>query len=451
MPNRTRLRFASANVMMVANAFIWYLLAFDTLKDLLAKQGSDSWTLLLIGVNTGAIVVSAFFGSFLFDKILKKRGDFLLFWLASGVILSIIPLGLNVSTFNGLMVISLVFGLYFGVGMPATMGYHSSVTSVEDRAKVSGISFLIIGIIFAIIGLVVFDSLVASCLILAGIRLIGLILFSLLKGKEVTPQQLNSVKYTQIITSKSFLLYFVPWCMFTLVNFLTMPIQNKIFAADSFNLLIMLENIVGAVVAVISGFLADRWGRKRLSIIGFMMLGIGYAVIGIFSIIGADLMLGGAIYFIADGIAWGIFFVLFIFTLWGDLAQNRNGDKYYFLGALPYVSSYFLQLLFAPYLSTPTLSITAAAATIFPFASIFLFLAVLPLIYAPETLPEKTMKDRDLKSYVEKVKKIAQKEQEKNQRDDKKNEQGTQQLEESSKEKNADDYEKAKALAEKYY
>jgi len=162
-------------------------------------------------------------------------------------------------------------------------------------------------------------------------------------------------------------------------------------------------------------------------------------------------MLGGAIYFIADGIAWGIFFVLFIFTLWGDLAQNRNGDKYYFLGALPYVSSYFLQLLFAPYLSTPTLSITAAAATIFPFASIFLFLAVLPLIYAPETLPEKTMKDRDLKSYVEKVKKIAQKEQEKNQRDDKKNEQGTQQLEESSKEKNADDYEKAKALAEKYY
>ncbi len=50
------------------------------------------------------------------------------------------------------------------------------------------------------------------------------------------------------------------------------------------------------------------------------------------------------------------------------------------------------------------------AATIFSFASVFLFLAVLPLIYAPETLPEKLMKDRDLKSYVEKAKKKAQKE-----------------------------------------
>ena len=40
----------------------------------------------------------------------------------------------------------------------------------------------------------------------------------------------------------------------------------------------------------------------------------------------------------------------------------------------------------------------------------FLFIAVLPLVYAPETLPEKVMKDRDLNSYVENAKKKAQKE-----------------------------------------
>ena len=49
--------------------------------------------------------------------------------------------------------------------------------------------------------------------------------------------------------------------------------------------------------------------------------------------------------------------------------------------------------------------------TIFSFASVFLFLAVLPLIYAPETLPEKIMKDRDLKSYIENAKKKAEKRQ----------------------------------------
>jgi hypothetical protein len=38
-----------------------------------------------------------------------------------------------------------------------------------------------------------------------------------------------------------------------------------------------------------------------------------------------------------------------------------------------------------------------------------LFLAVLPLFYAPETLPEKVRKERELKFYVEKAQEVAQK------------------------------------------
>ena len=45
-------------------------------------------------------------------------------------------------------------------------------------------------------------------------------------------------------------------------------------------------------------------------------------------------------------------------------------------------------------------------------------MAVIPLMYAPETLPEKTMKDRELKSYVEKAQKLAQKETGKNKKQD---------------------------------
>jgi len=32
----------------------------------------------------------------------------------------------------------------------------------------------------------------------------------------------------------------------------------------------------------------------------------------------------------------------------------------------------------------------------------------LPLVYAPETLPEKTMRERELKIYVEKAQEVAQ-------------------------------------------
>ena len=86
---------------------------------------------------------------------------------------------------------------------------------------------------------------------------------------------------------------------------------------------------------------------------------------------------------------------------------------------------------------------------VFSFASVFLFLAVLPLIYAPETLPEKLMKDRDLKSYVENAKKKAQKETDKVHKKEKLHiiqaEGKTQESENSS------EIEDAVKLAEKYY
>jgi hypothetical protein len=67
-------------------------------------------------------------------------------------------------------------------------------------------------------------------------------------------------------------------------------------------------------------------------------------------------------------------------------------------------------------------------------------------MYAPETLPEKTMKDRELKNYIEKAKKEAEKAQKKE--------------EENAQTENGDaevefevnqDYEEALKEAEKYY
>jgi hypothetical protein len=45
----------------------------------------------------------------------------------------------------------------------------------------------------------------------------------------------------------------------------------------------------------------------------------------------------------------------------------------------------------------------------FSIAGFFLFLAVLPLMYAPETLPERKIRLRQLRSYVEAAKKVREK------------------------------------------
>jgi MFS family permease len=330
-------------------------------------------------------------------------------------LLSLIPAILNLSNFTELILVSFLFGFYFGLGMPATMGYHSSFTKTEDRARTGGLTFLIIGITFAMTSLITQSSLLLISIILAVLRVVSLIAFHNLTVPEQTQVTKNTkANYKEILTNKSFLLYFTPWLMFTLINYMTIPIQQTIYPShSSYETLAEIENIIMAIVAVLGGFAADKIGRKRLIIIGFILLGIGYAIIGLASVNAANvnsnatlensslLYFSSVIFMIIDGIAWGIFYVFFVFTLWGDIALNRSSDKFYFLGVLPYVSAYLIQLTFSPFLTDISYTM------VFSFASFFLFIAVLPLIYAPETLPEKVIKDRELKSYIETAKKKA--------------------------------------------
>lgn len=190
--------------------------------------------------------------------------------------------------------------------------------------------------------------------------------------------------------------------MFSIVNDVTFSVTTD-FSDDLVLFSGLIEMVIAGVFAVVCGFLADFFGRKRLAIGGFALLGLGYGVLGIFP--GNEV--GWWFYTSVDGIAWGIFTTIFIMTLWGDLAEGKGSEKYYAIGGLPYLFSNFAGLSIASLLERQ------ADYAIFSFASFFLFLAVLPLIYAPETLPEKTIKKRELKSYVEKAKKEAEKAQKK--------------------------------------
>ena len=89
----------------------------------------------------------------------------------------------------------------------------------------------------------------------------------------------------------------------------------------------------------------------------------------------------------------------------------------------------------------------------FSVASFFLFIAILPLLYAPESLSEKIMKNHELSTYVQKAMKVADKETQvftksQEQSVDKKDEEPPQENEPAEEDKN---YEEAQKLAEKYY
>ena len=402
-------KVAAIAILLVANAFVWYACAFsflaDTVTSMVASMElSIAESAVIFGINFLGIVASAFLGSFLINKY-KRRMNFLLYWMSAGIIFSLLPIIINSTSFAGLMVLATSLGVYFGLGMPICMGYYSAVTETENRARLSGMIILSIGIGFFLLKSIGGTDATLTSLGLATWRSLGLIILVFLKPKEKPIDLKTRLSYRAIISDKPFLLYFIPWLMFSLVNDLTFPVNLNFFPETFISFSTMLENLLAGIVAVIGGFFADSIGRKRLTLAGFALLGLGYAVLGLFP----KNFFGWWFYTTVDGVAWGIFSTIFLITVWGDLAQGQSSEKYYILGSLPYLLSNFTRVSLGSYVAATVSDMLA----VFSFAAFFLFLAVLPVVYAPETLPEKTMKELELKKYVEKAQKEVEKSQKK--------------------------------------
>jgi MFS family permease len=395
----TSRKVAVVNVVLVATAFIWYFYAFNFLMDVSEKAGFSNFDMMIIwGINFLGIAMSAILGASFIDKF-KRRIVFLRYWMLAGVVVSLAPIAAEATTFWVFVMVSATLGIYFGLGMPICMGYYAANTEVGNRSRLSGITFLLIGLGFFLLSSIGISDITLNSLILSMLRVVGLAIVVLLKPDEKPISENTKVSYSSVVSNRSFLLYFIPWCMFLLVNYMAIPINSQSFPENLIRDSTIVESILAGIFAVIGGFFADFTGRKRLAVAGFTLLGLGYACLGLFP----ENMLSWWFYTAVDGIAWGVFYTIFLIIIWGDLAIEQSGEKYYTIGSLPFLLSNFMRLSVGDYVAT------IPNYALFSFASLFLFLAVLPLIYAPETLPEKKIRERELKKYIEKARKAKEK------------------------------------------
>jgi len=392
-------KVATVNIVLVASALVWYFYSFSFLKGTI-EQGafSNSQVLTVWGANLLGIAITAILGTSLVNRV-RRRIRFILYWIFMGGLLSLMPVVVNIAAFPTLLVFSTLIGGYFGLGVPACMGYFTASTEAGNRSRLAGIIFLAVFLGFFLLGIMGIESVVGNSLVLASTKFVGLIVLLMLKPeeKQITPNQ--RVSFTVVMRNKSFLLYFTPWCMFLVVNYMAAPIVSQLYPETLFRFSSLVEQVLSGFVAVACGFFADSVGRKRLTLTGFVLLGLGYGSLGL-----VENIIGWWFYTIVDGIAWGIFYTIFLLTVWGDIAQEKSSERYYAVGSLPFLFSNFMRLSIGSYAAA-----NIPKFAIFSFASVFLFLAVLPLVYAPETLPEKITKERELKIYVEKAQEIVQK------------------------------------------
>jgi len=268
-------------------------------------------------------------------------------------------------------------------------------------------------------------------------RLLGLIGVIYLSEVKTDAKE-KKTPFSKILKDRTFILYFLPWFMFTLINFVQTPIVERYMGPAFYSNYLVVALIITSFTAIVAGFLCDYKGRKITGIVGFILLGLGYAFL---SFLGNNYkLLAQSLFTVFDGLAWGFLYVNFIFVVWGDLSEKNNREKYYLLGGLPYLLSGLIQVLVKPLVENIT-DITI----VFSFASFFLFIATLPLLYAPESLSDKLLKSRDLFNYVNKALKKVQKEKEATpDKNEEKNEN------EGEAEETPEDVE-ARKLAKKYY
>lgn len=386
-------------LILVANTFIWYLYSSRLLSQVTLNSGfSEYQTIVVWGINIFGTIVAAVFGFFISNKF-QKRITFLRYWIVAGIPLSLLPIVMDITLIYHMLFFFALIGVYFGLGMPVSLAYFATVTEEANRSRLGGVTFLIIfsGVIF--LGLLGITDIAINAIMLAACKVIGLMIIFVVKPHEGGIINNDTVSYKQILRNRPFILYFVPWIMFSIANYIASPIVGQIFPS-LFEYSMLIENVLAGVFAVIGGFFGDYIGRRRLVLAGFILLGLGYGTLGLFP----QNIVGWWFYTAVDGIAWGIFYTIFLMTIWGDISLGKNSEKYYAIGYLPFLFSIFTQLSIGTAISS-IINITA----IFSFTSVFLFLAVLPLAYAPETLPLKMLESRELKNYLKQAQHIKSK------------------------------------------
>lgn len=392
----------SAVFILLFNVLLWYFMMLRVFSELLDTPNFAglptiyAWTTFYV-----SIIVFSIIGSVFSSKI--KTLHLLNFWIVFGMLSSLLPILLDATVFANLLFMAVLLGSSFGFGMPSCLAYFADSTRIENRGRLGGILFFIVSLSAPIFGLfILITNTMINSIFLSFWRGTGLVWLLVKKQPlqvgEKQKETRKEVTFTSIFNNKPFILYFIAWFMFCCVDMFEKPIL-KSYLGDFFYSMQLMEAVVASFFSLIGGWLCDSVGRKRVIIYGFAALGLGYAVIGI----APELLISWYFYFIIDGVSAGIFFAVFILILWGDLSTFGAREKYYTVGGIPYFTVPLIPKFMNLFVTLPQPNVA------FSLASFFLFLAVIPLLYAPETLPEKHIHRKKLKEYIEKAKKLKEK------------------------------------------
>ena len=382
-----------AVILLSSSTLAWFLVFFVAFNNIFSNV-SNNTDVVFVGyfVFLGFLILSAVGGSFLSTRF--KQRNFLFFWMVFGLLVTAFMV---FSQYLGLIfffMISMLLGFSVGLGFPSALAFISDSTVIEERARVSGIVIFMAFLIAIPVSAVAlaFSFGLTLVILLCAVRAIGFFALSLdsCDTKTIKEQSKGNIR-----VGKDFISYLFPWLLFSLtggvISLVWSGLPQSIFG-NAITIGTELHFLGWAIFGLLSGLMADRFGRKQPIIIGLALLGVSFAILGL-----VTTPLSVIIYFVFSGVAWGFLFTVYIAVL-GDLAFPGSRERVYaFGGIVPLIVG----------LSFSAISVeagfSAPAATLSSVLSILLFVSILPILRASETLPKKKMRSRQMKEHLDKV------------------------------------------------
>jgi len=383
-----------AVTILSSSTLAWFFLSFGFFQeDIFTRITNDLfWVYAGKALYLSFGAVSAIAGSSISQKL--NRRTLLWSWTILGVLTTA-----SLAVFHGVLfsiIASMLLGISFGLGYPAIMAFLTDCTVPEERARVAGIIFLetFVFVTIATVAYQIFNlgvlGVIGLCIVLRSTGFLALILDSCNGVKE------KASSWRTVFAHKNFILYLIPWLMFNVASGLITFSLGGFYQDPNYEGALRMGNtlhfLTAGVFGFIAGFAADRFGRKQPIILGLVMLGVSFAFLGL-----ATSWVSVLVYLTISGIAWGFLMVVYT-AVPGDLAFPGSKEKFLALATI---------IPFIIYMSLSGVadffSVSFPAGALSSILSIILFVSVIPVLRATETLPETTMRERKLREHIKKV------------------------------------------------
>lgn len=293
-----------------------------------------------------------------------------------------------------------LLGALYGNFLTRFFVSFSDLTAIRERGRVGGfigsISILVMSLLTVVSIFIGFFGSVVLC------SLLSICSFLTTKLSAIDPPTLNvqrkSSPKTNSDSRRDFLLYLIPWLIYNLINSISGP-YGTTSLIERFQIsivaVLVLSEITSCTGALLGGFAADIYGRKKALYIGLASYGISSAFSGlIYWEIQNRLLV--FLLFALNGFSWGIFLVLYFFVVWGDLSNTSNSlSNYAGLGIYPLIVGLSNFLPSATQIAPQTLDFINCA---------LIFSSNIFIAAANELLSPELRKEIDIFVYLEQVK-----------------------------------------------